>query len=139
MRTLANLRSLRPAFVLIAALTCIASAAAQVSSAPGTTSRISPARNLQDEVFYFFMPIAWRAGHGGIYGDFKGMTDSLPYLKTLAAMFMIFSCQRQLLTRWRRLLAETRQLTVWTCRRMACAILCWAFRRVRATSCLGHT
>lgn len=39
--------------------------------------------DLKDEVFYQLMPIAWRSGHGGIDGDFQGMTDSLPYLKGL--------------------------------------------------------
>lgn len=29
------------------------------------------------------MPIAWRAGNGTIYGDFKGLQDGLPYLKDL--------------------------------------------------------
>lgn len=29
------------------------------------------------------MPVAWRSGSGTIYGDFKGMADALPYLKSL--------------------------------------------------------
>lgn len=42
------------------------------------------AKSLQDELFYFYMPIAWRNGSGsGPYGDFKGMTASLPYLRSL--------------------------------------------------------
>lgn len=38
-----------------------------------------------DDVFYHFMPIAWRDGDGDSFrfGDFDGMTDSLDYLEQL--------------------------------------------------------
>jgi len=38
-----------------------------------------------DEVFYHFMPIAWRDSDGDAqrFGDFQGMTDSLDYLESL--------------------------------------------------------
>jgi len=51
-----------------------------------TTSQSYATRPIQDDVFYFFMPIAWRNGGGGNnsnFGDFKGMTASLPYLQWL--------------------------------------------------------
>ncbi len=41
----------------------------------------------RDEVFYHFMPISWRDGADADaperFGDFQGMIDSLPYLRTL--------------------------------------------------------
>ena len=42
-------------------------------------------RPVQDDVFYMYMPIAWRDSDGDTYGfgDFGGMTASLPYLKSL--------------------------------------------------------
>lgn len=41
--------------------------------------------SLSDDVFYHFMPIAWRDGDGDTYrfGDFAGMTASLDYLADL--------------------------------------------------------
>ena len=42
-------------------------------------------RDIRDEVFYHIMPIAWRDGNNDPqrFGDFQGMTDSLPYLSSL--------------------------------------------------------
>jgi alpha-amylase len=42
-------------------------------------------REVVDDVFYHFMPIAWRDGNGDgpRFGDFAGMTDSLDYLQSL--------------------------------------------------------
>jgi alpha-amylase len=39
----------------------------------------------RDEVFYHFMPIAWRDSDGDThrFGDFGGMEDSIPYLQSL--------------------------------------------------------
>ena len=41
--------------------------------------------SIQDDVFYHFMPIAWRDADGDTFrlGDFTGMTASLPYLQSL--------------------------------------------------------
>ena len=50
---------------------------------------VAPARaavgDLPDEVFYHIMPIAWRDGNGDAqrFGDFGGLTASLPYLQGL--------------------------------------------------------
>ena len=48
----------------------------------GAAPRFRPVR---DDVFYMFMPIAWRDSDGDPngFGDFGGMTASLPYLKSL--------------------------------------------------------
>lgn len=42
-------------------------------------------RDVRDDVFYQFMPIAWRDSDGDAsrFGDFGGMTASLPYLDSL--------------------------------------------------------
>lgn len=42
-------------------------------------------RPVADDVFYMYMPIAWRDSDGdpSRFGDFGGMTAALPYLKTL--------------------------------------------------------
>jgi len=42
-------------------------------------------RPVADDIFYMFMPIAWRDSDGDPwrFGDFGGMTESLPYLKSL--------------------------------------------------------
>ncbi len=67
---------------LSAALGVASGAAGQVND-PFTTSPIA------DEVFYQFMPIAWRDSNGNPstdpyrYGDFAGMTASLDYLQSL--------------------------------------------------------
>ena len=50
---------------------------------------VAPARaavaDLPDEVFYHVMPIAWRDGNNDAqrFGDFGGLTASLPYLQGL--------------------------------------------------------
>jgi hypothetical protein len=64
------------AFCAAALFACLA-----VSALPQTPYQT---RSVANDVFYFFMPIAWRNGSGtGNYGDFKGMTASLPYLQSL--------------------------------------------------------
>jgi len=41
--------------------------------------------DLRDEIFYHFMPIAWRDSDNDAsrFGDFDGMTDAIPYLQQL--------------------------------------------------------
>lgn len=42
-------------------------------------------REARDDLFYMYMPIAWRDSDGDAYrfGDFGGMTAAIPYLKSL--------------------------------------------------------
>ncbi len=53
--------------------------------APRPASAAPRFRPVQDDVFYMFMPIAWRDSDGDPngFGDFGGMTASLPYLESL--------------------------------------------------------
>lgn len=48
-------------------------------------SSSAPAGPADDEIFYMYMPIAWRDSDADTYrfGDFGGMTDALPYLAEL--------------------------------------------------------
>ena len=59
-------------------------ALALILSAPASVARSFPG-DVADEVFYQFMPIAWRDSNGDAYrfGDFGGMTASLDYLDSL--------------------------------------------------------
>lgn len=59
--------------------------AALLACAPGAAARPIDQSPLADEVFYHFMPIAWRDATNDTwrFGDFQGMTDSLPYLQSL--------------------------------------------------------
>jgi alpha-amylase len=63
----------------LALAAAVASSFAAKAADPYTAS---PAR---DEIFYHFMPIAWRDSNNDTnrYGDFGGMTASLDYLKSL--------------------------------------------------------
>jgi len=60
--------------------------AALLLAGPGP-ARSAPlaGRDVRDDVFYQFMPIAWRDSDGDAarFGDFGGMTASVPYLKSL--------------------------------------------------------
>ena len=55
--------------------------------APDGTAQAQPlaGRDVRDDVFYQFMPIAWRDSDNDAsrFGDFGGMTASIPYLKSL--------------------------------------------------------
>ncbi len=65
----------------ILALAVVAAASAAAQSEPAVSYATRP---VQDDVFYFFMPASWRNGSGsGNFGDFQGMTASLPYLESL--------------------------------------------------------
>jgi len=63
---------------ILFALVALLAGAAPVAAAP----RFRP---VADDVFYNFMPIAWRDSDGDAarFGDFGGMTASIPYLKSL--------------------------------------------------------
>lgn len=60
-------------------ITAVLAMASSVSAAP------LDGREAADDVFYMFMPIAWRDSDGDTYrfGDFGGMADSLDYLEAL--------------------------------------------------------
>ncbi len=60
-------------------------AAVVLSCLMPVAGQADPTREPQDEIFYHFMPIAWRDSDNDTYrfGDFGGMTDSLDYLETL--------------------------------------------------------
>ncbi|MBU0740843.1 alpha-glucosidase C-terminal domain-containing protein [bacterium] len=62
---------------------CVAVLTALLAAAPA----LAPAQGQDpsDEIFYHFMPICWRDSDGDTFrfGDFGGMTSSLPYLQTL--------------------------------------------------------
>ncbi len=62
-------------------------AAAVVAAVSFAPARAQPAFNspVADEVFYHFMPIAWRDSNNDAnrFGDFGGMTASLDYLQSL--------------------------------------------------------
>lgn len=51
----------------------------------GQAQTVLPSSAVADDVFYSFMPIAWRDSNNDLYryGDFGGMTDSLDYLQGL--------------------------------------------------------
>lgn len=63
---------------ILIALAALLAGAAPASAAP----RFRP---VADDVFYMYMPIAWRDSDGDAarFGDFGGMTASIPYLKSL--------------------------------------------------------
>jgi len=52
---------------------------------PSSSSSQRTGLDARDEIFYQFMPIAWRDSNGDTYrfGDFGGMTASLDYLESL--------------------------------------------------------
>lgn len=77
-------RALLPMPALAAALLAAALGAAGLA-APPTASAAPRFRPAADDVFYMYMPIAWRDSDGDTYrfGDFGGMTASIPYLKSL--------------------------------------------------------
>ncbi|MDX2115138.1 MAG: alpha-amylase family glycosyl hydrolase [Planctomycetota bacterium] len=57
-----------------------------VGGAGGTSWARDPFNSpVSDEIFYHFMPIAWRDSNNDAsrFGDFQGMTDSLDYLQSL--------------------------------------------------------
>ncbi|MHC4091093.1 MAG: alpha-amylase family glycosyl hydrolase, partial [Planctomycetota bacterium] len=64
------------------AIVAVAVALLPVQAAPGIAPGDSPAA---DDVFYMYMPIAWRDSDLDTYrfGDFGGMIDALPYLQEL--------------------------------------------------------
>ncbi len=68
------------AFLLLAALLSPALAPAGPAAAQPLADR-----DVRDDVFYQFMPIAWRDldGDAARFGDFGGMTAGLPYLDSL--------------------------------------------------------
>ncbi|MCC6350026.1 MAG: alpha-glucosidase C-terminal domain-containing protein [Candidatus Eisenbacteria bacterium] len=74
---------MRPRFLafllLAAALPALAAGPDRAGAAP------LAGRDVRDDVFYQFMPIAWRDSDNDAsrFGDFGGMTASLPYLKSL--------------------------------------------------------
>jgi alpha-amylase len=53
--------------------------------APGAAPARAANQDVADEIFYHFMPIAWRDSNNDAsrFGDFGGMTASLPYLADL--------------------------------------------------------
>lgn len=59
-------------------------AALPAAAGPATAAPLA-GRDVRDDVFYQFMPIAWRDSDGDAqrFGDFGGMAASLPYLKDL--------------------------------------------------------
>ena len=63
---------------ILLALTALLAGAGPAAAAP----RFRP---VSDDVFYMYMPIAWRDSNGdpSRFGDFGGMTASIPYLKSL--------------------------------------------------------
>jgi alpha-amylase len=82
-----------PVLLAVLALWTPMRAAAQEKPGPPTEAALTPsACDASDDIFYQFMPIAWRCGESPDlpaqakdyrFGNFQGMTDSLPYLKTL--------------------------------------------------------
>lgn len=74
-----SIRSSRPSRVLLAA------ALFGAASAPAGRADAQIDRPVYDDVFYHFMPIAWRDSNNDQfrYGDFGGMTASLDYLQGL--------------------------------------------------------
>jgi glycosidase len=73
---------MRTPFALLAGLFAAAQALGPAPAHAADPFTASPAA---DEVFYQFMPIAWRDGNNDTnrFGDFAGMTASLDYLQSL--------------------------------------------------------
>lgn len=74
------MRQRLPAFLLLAMLVL------PLAAAPGRVhAQPLAGRDVRDDVFYHFMPIAWRDSDNDAsrFGDFGGMTAGLPYLKSL--------------------------------------------------------
>jgi alpha-amylase len=75
------MRRFRPAVLLLASLL--------LPPAPARTAPLD-GRDVHDDIFYQIMPIAWRDSDNDPerFGDFGGMTASLPYLRSLGVTAM---------------------------------------------------
>lgn len=69
----------------LAALLLASALASLLAAAPPAAAAPLANRPVSDDIFYQFMPIAWRDSDNDAarFGDFAGMTASIPYLKSL--------------------------------------------------------